>query len=317
MLETQITTREEWLALRRKNVGGSEVAALFGCQPAYAMSHYTLWQVKSGRIPEPEVNGDRPKWGLRLEEAIAAAAAEKLSPDQQLQYRRGGYLQHPTVAGFGCTPDFFILGEAGQPIAVLETKNADWLIHKRQWGAEPPMHILLQTQTQLACSGLDTVYVAALVGGNDLQIYPYERRPAIIAEIERRVAEFWRSIEEGREPPVDGSDSTADALKAIYPTDNGDDLPADFSADNELPDLCARYQRAKAAERQAKGEADEARNSILAKLGEHRAGRCVGWSFIAPFRKGSPDREITTDMVGQTIKGRAGSRVLSVKELQS
>ena len=311
--ETTFATREEWLALRRKNVGASEVAALFGAQPPYAMSHYALWQAKAGRIPEPDAGGERPRWGLLLEEAIMAGAAER---NGWKHYRRCGYVYHPTVAGMGCSPDFVLLdGPSGAPIAAVEAKNADWLIHRRQWGDEPPLHILLQAQHQMACTGLGICHVVALVGGNDLHCYPIERRPSIIAEIERRVAAFWQSIRDGKEPPVDGSESTAAAVAALYPHDDGDDEPADLSADNELPDLCANLLQAGALRRQYEAAEREAKSNILVKIGPHRAAVCNGFRLSAPETKATPARVITEADVGNVVKGRAGFRRLTVKEM--
>lgn len=311
MRELPFSSRDEWLTLRRGNIGASEVAALFGVRPPYAMSHYTLWQVKSGRLPEPDVSGERPAWGLRLEEAIMAAAAEKHGWGE---YRRCGYVQHPTVEGMGCSPDFVLLDAAGSPAELVETKNADWLVHKRQWGDEPPIHILLQAQAQMACTGLDVCHVEALVGGNDLRSYQIDRRPAIIAEIERRVAAFWQSVREGKEPPVDGSESTAGAIAALYPHDDGEDEPLDMSADNALPDLCANLMQATALRRQYEAAEREAKSNILAKLGTAKAALCNGYRLSAPEVRGVPDRVITADDVGQTVKGRASFRRLTVRE---
>lgn len=312
MRETPFTSRDEWLTMRRGNIGASEVAALFDAQPAYAMSSYTLWMVKSGRLPEPDVSSERPAWGLRLEDAIVAAAAEVHGWQH---YRRAGYVKHPTIEGLGCTPDFFLTTAGGAAIAIVETKNADWLAHKRQWGDEPPLHILLQVQAQLACTGLPAATIAALVGGNDLRCYPIERRPAIIAEIEMRVAAFWQSVRDGKEPPVDGSESTAKAIAARYPHDNGDDEPVDLSGDNELPELCSNLLQATALRRQYEAAEREAKSGILAKLGDHRAARCPGFWISAPATKAAPDRVIAAADVGTTIKGRAGFRRLSIKEM--
>lgn len=308
--ETTFATREEWLALRQRAVGASEVAALFGAQQPYAMSHYTLWQAKSGRIPAPDAAGNRPRWGLLLEEAIMAGAAESNGWEH---YRRCGYVYHPAVEGMGCSPDFLLLdGPAGTPIAAVEAKNADWIIHKRQWGEEPPLHILLQAQHQMACTGLSICHVVALVGGNDLRIYPIEHRPTVIAEIERRVAAFWDSIREGKEPPIDGSESTAAAVAALYPHDDGE--PLDMSSDNALPDLCANLLTASALRRQYEAAEREAKTNILAKLRTARAALCNGYRISAPEVRGTPDRVITAADVGKTIKGRAGYRRLEVKE---
>ena len=102
-----IRSQEHWHELRSRNVGASEVAALFGCQPDYAMSHYTLWHVKAGRMDPPEINGERPKWGLRLEKVIAEAWGER-NGVHDLLINRCPYISHPTVRGMGCTPDFLI-----------------------------------------------------------------------------------------------------------------------------------------------------------------------------------------------------------------
>lgn len=307
-----IADRKAWLESRRKNVGGSEVAALFGCQPAYAMSAWTLWQVKAGRLGEPDEPGERAAWGLRLEAAIADAAAGQ----EGWTIAKAGYCPHPDVAGMACSLDYLIVagepGRSGQ--GVLEIKNVDWLQERRRWGGEPPEHILLQLQHQLACAGLEWGAVAALVGGNRLEIYRYERRPRLIAEIEKRVADFWASIAEGREPPTDGSASTARGVARLWPHDDGEEQAADLSADNELPDLCDRYLQAAAARRADEALEREAKSGILAKLGGHKSAWCEGYAIRAPEVEATPDKTITAEMVGQTIKGRAGYRRLTVKE---
>lgn len=306
--------RARWHQLRAKHVGASESAVLFGVQPAYAMSPWTLWQAKSGRMAAPEVSGERPAWGLRLEEAIGAAVAEQ----EGWRLRRAGYWTHDAITGMGCSPDFVILGSTGQDSVVaglLDTKNVDWLIHRRQWGDEPPLHIIIQLQHQLACTGFTWGAIGALVGGNHLEVYRYERQPRVVAEIERRVAKFWTSIAAGREPPIDGSESTARAVAAIYAEAPDGEL-ADLSGDNELPELCGRYLAAAARRREAKAEERQAHSAIIAKLGAHRRGSCEGFSISATPVPAMPDRVITEDMVGQTIKGRAGYRRLAVKEAQ-
>ena len=89
----------EWHKLRAAHIGGSEVAALFDCQPGYALSRYALWMVKSDHAPAPPVDGVRPKWGLRLEATIAEAAQE----EGNWKISKGGYVSDPTTIGLGCT----------------------------------------------------------------------------------------------------------------------------------------------------------------------------------------------------------------------
>lgn len=304
--------REVWLDARRHSVGGSEIAALFNCQPAYALSHYALWMVKAGRVPEPEVTSERASWGLHLEDAIAAAAAERYG----LVIERGGWTPHAEVEGMAATTDYLVadgaaFGWPDEP-GVMEVKNADWLIHKRQWGDEPPLHVLLQLQHQLACTGRQWGVVVALIGGNRLaEPYAYAARPALIAEMERRVRDFWRSIRDGEPPEPDGSDSTLRALRELYPSDDRREQPLDLSGDNEAPGICAAYLEAAERRRAAERAEKAAKAQLLAKLGNARLGRCAGFLIEAPTVGGTPDRVAEA---GEVIKGRAGHRRLSVKE---
>ncbi len=302
--------REAWLEARRGVVGASEVAALFGCAPAYALSRYALWGVKAGRVAEPVVDGERPAWGLRLEAAIAGGAAEIYD----LSIEPGAWVRHPRVEGMAATTDFHVedgteLGHPGP--GVMEVKNADWLAHRRQWtDAEPPPHVLLQLQHQLACTGMGWGVVVALIGGNRLAPpYAYAARPGLIAEIERRVAAFWASIEAGTPPEPDGTAADLAALRDQFPCANRAP-PLDLD-DPAVPGLCAAFLDAGARRRAAAAEEDAAKARLLARLRDAGRARCGGYRIEAPAVAGVPDRAA---IAGEVIKGRCGYRRLSVRE---
>ena len=99
--------------------------------------------------------------------------------------------QYASLDGLGATLDRIIAapGPNDEGVAgpgVLELKNVDWIAHRAQWGTEPPAHILVQLQAQLAATGFGWGAVAALVGGNDLHIYRYTARPRLQADIGRK-----------------------------------------------------------------------------------------------------------------------------------
>lgn len=299
---------EDWHALRLRHVGASEVAILFGQQPDYAPGLFALWQVKAGRMPPPPVENERVRWGLLLEDAIAAAAAEREGWD----VRPG---QYASRTGLGATLDRIIAApgpnDAGcEGPGVLELKNTDWLVHRRQWGEEPPVHILLQLQAQLLATGFSWGAVAVLVGGNDLRIYRYRARPALHLEIARRVDAFWASVRAGQAPNADGSDATFRALQIAHPVE--DDEPADLTADAEADALAAEIAETRALMAEAKARHDAARNRLVQILGPHRWGLTAGWRVSqavipeVPARKAEP---------GEIIPGRKASRKLTVKEI--
>jgi len=297
---------DDWHALRLRNIGGSEVAALYGVQPAYALSLYALWHVKAGNAPQPPVDNERVRWGNRLEAPIAHGLAE----DQGWTITKGGYVTDPTTPGMACTLDFVVHDPAQPDPGALEIKNVDWLVHKRTWAdGEPPLPILLQLQHQLACTGYTWGAVGGLVGGNDAHLYRYEARPALIAGIRQRVTAFWQSIAEGREPPPDGSDAAAAVLRALYP-DVLDEV-SDLTTDNALPDICARLLAAAEARKVAEKAEAEAKNQLAAKLGGHNRALVQGYRVSVAV---TPEKPPAAPPEGYLIPGRKEVRRITVKE---
>lgn len=262
--------------------------------------------VKAGRAPPPEVDNARVRWGLRLEPFIAEAAAE----ENGWIISKGGYVSDATTPGLGCTLDYIVqepaqaeieLGFSG--LGALELKASDWLVHRRAWtDDEPPMHVLLQLQHQLAATGYSWGAVACLIGGNDLRTYRYAARPKLIAEIRARVTAFWQSIRDGKEPPVDGSDGARAVLRAIYPEPEDDAI--DLAGDNEWPTLCAELLDL--SERRRGLEKDEAARklAIEQKLAGHRRG--FGGGFAASVSIIPP---------AEFVMKRKESRRLNVREV--
>ena len=296
-----------WHAARSRVVGGSEIAALFGCQQPYQMALYELWHVKAGLVSPPEVEGERIEWGNDLEDAIAHVAARR----HGWEIKRGGHIPDPECPGLGCTRDYWIKSGAEFPgLGVLEIKNVDWLQHRSKWtDGEPPAHILLQLQVQLACTGCEWGYVGALIGGNKLEIYPFVARPKIIAEIRKRVAAFWHSIEVGAVPQIDGSDGAFRTLRELHPAPVDEEI--DLSADEEFAVACAELATATEQRKAAEKIEAAARARIIQALGDHKRGAAAGWRASLSVTPAKPDREA---LPGEIIKGRAETRRLTVKE---
>jgi predicted phage-related endonuclease len=304
-------TDAEWHAMRAGNVGSSEISALFGLPdselPNYALRLFALWHVKAGNAPPPEVDPVRTKWGLLLEAVIAEAAAEK----HGWEISKGGYFTDPTVEGLACTLDYVIDADPDETgPGVLEAKNVDWLIHRRSWrDAEPPIHVLLQLQHQLAATGYTWGAVAALVGGNDLRVYRYKARPKLIADIRHRVRQFWGSIELGLEPSTDGSSSASSVLSSLYPEPVDDAI--DMSFNNEWAESAQALFDAAATKRDVERQYHAARNRVAKLLGDHRRGYGNGWSVTCSIQPARPGREPEP---GELIGQKAEVRRYSVKE---
>lgn len=301
-----------WHDMRGRHVGSSEIAALFDLAPEdtpnYAKSRFALYHIKAGNAPPLFVDNPRIKWGVRLEAVIAEAAAE----ENKWSVQKGGYFSDVHCPGLGASLDYVIEYDATESgPGVLELKNVDWLIHKRSWGDEPPPHILLQLQHQLAATGYSWGAVCCLIGGNDLRVYRYKSRPTLIAEIRRRVTDFWRSIAEGREPPVDGSESASTVLKSMYPEVVDDAIEI---TSNEWAEACNEFHTAGERRRAADATYEEAKNRVIRLLNGHKRGYGMGWQVNTSITPANPGRE---PRPGELIGKRAEIRKYTCKEMET
>lgn len=300
----------EWHKLRARHIGGSEIAALFDLAPEdtpnYIRSKFALWHIKAGKAPPPVVDNPRVKWGLRLEVVIAEAAAE----ENKWSVQKGGYVSDILCPGLGCTLDYTIDYDPDEKgPGVLEIKNVDWLIHKRSWNDEPPPHILLQHQHQLAATGYSWGAVCCLIGGNDLRTYRYKARPKLIDDIRHKVTEFWRSVDANQAPSVDGSESASDVLRALYPDIVDDEI--EITSD-EWSHAAHGLANAAIARKSADSDYGLAKNRIAQLLDGHKRGYGNGWAVDTKIVPENPGRIAKP---GELIGVRRESRSYTAKEM--
>jgi putative phage-type endonuclease len=265
---------QAWHELRAKHIGGSEVAALFGEHPH--LTKFELWHRKAGHLLNPDLSdNERVFWGQTLEPAIAMGVS-KLHGWNIRKVRR--YLTHPTIDGFGGSLDYEVVAH-DRGAGVLEIKTADWLIVRDWQDGEPPLSYELQVQAYLAITGRSWGAMAVLVGGNDLRLFLYERRPKTIALIESAVAEFWQSIRDGKEPKPDFS-ADGDIIAKLYGAAI-EGKSVDLSGDNRLPELIADYRRGAAMEKDGGTIKDAAKAEILTKIADAAIVTCGEFKISA------------------------------------
>ncbi len=294
---------------RMRHVGGSEVSALFSCNPW--LSEFELFHRKRGTIATPEFNAIKPDgtpenerifWGVKLEAAIVEAAKE-----------RYGYVDREDKGplsngqGLGGHPDRRVTCPQRGPI-ILETKMVDWL-ERKKWGDEPPLHYLLQGNTYAGLDYVNGFDMLVLVGGNQLERMQYDFRPKLFAEAERRTREFWKAVADGREPKPDYS-RDGDALKEVYSEQGSETI--DLAGDNRAAIAAADYLTAAEEERQAKARKEAAQAELIDKLKDAAVGFMDGFTIKSTLVAGIPDRKAKADEI---IRGRKPYRRFSIKEL--
>lgn len=296
----------EWHEIRKRHVGGSEIAALFGLQSEYQMSEFTLHAVKSGRIPALDIEdgpGSRIWFGRRLEAPIA----HMLADIHGWKISKGGYAVDDQTEGMGCSVDYMIDEPGDEEVAlgfsgpgVLQIKNVDWLVHRRSWVAqEPPPSVLLQLQHEIACTGMQWGAVGCMIGGNETAVYRYARRPRLAETIRERVRRFWDDVRNGTWPTIDPSNSTSDAIRELFPT-RETPHPIDMTGHPDFEAICQQYAIAAGNRRASEAAVRMARSELEAILQGATAAVSDGWA-------------VNVAVIEETAT-RRGSRRISVTE---
>lgn len=233
LVSTHALSREDWLAVRRTGIGGSDAAAAVGLNPY--MSPLELWLDKTGRAeglarPDPADTTSPTYWGTLLEPIVAAAYTQQTGNRVR---KVNAVLRHPSISFMLANIDREIVGVPG--VQVLECKTAGEF-GARLWREGVPEYVQLQVQHQLAVTGKAAADVAVLLCGQALEVHRIVRDDDLIARLIELEARFWRFVESDTPPPADGSDSADRALRHLYPGHGG---TVDFTGDRRLSSVFA------------------------------------------------------------------------------
>ena len=278
-----MVNEDHWHDLRKRHVGGTESAALFGLSPY--ISAFELYHRKIGNIPEPDFSdNDRIFWGKFLEPSIAAGVADikgwKVA-------KVTDYMINDDCPGHGASLDYEIL-EAPRVKkdgpGILEIKTCDFLTFKSDWEDEaPPLQYELQLQTQMACSGFLWGTIAVLIGGNQLKTYDYEARPRTIAKIEEEVQNFWWRVK-NRVPPNPIFEVDYEVLSKLHDKAGGGWV--NLTGHEQAEAACRRYHAASQTGSEAEKLRKAARGELLTYIGNADTATCgefkITTSEVAP-----------------------------------
>jgi putative phage-type endonuclease len=268
---TQFPTREAWLAGRRAGIGSSDAAAILGL--SRFKSALGLYYDKIGMGEEHPRAAEAAAWGLALEGPIAGRYAEIT----------GRYLGSPPTYSVATSErysfaiaslDKFAVGMERrvehvvprEGVGVVEIKNVHYFMAD-MWSAEnnnePPLEYQIQVQHQLMVTGLQWGSIAALIGGSEFLWADIPRDEAVIAMLAEKELEFWCRVLEHEPPAADGSESSKEILKKLYPRDTGETIALGV----EGLELHERLVAAKAAIKSAEDEKGNAENRLKQLLG--------------------------------------------------
>lgn len=249
LVKTHDLSRDDWLAVRRTGIGGSDAAAAVGLNPY--MSTLELWLEKTGRAdglprPSPDDTTSPTYWGTLLEPIVAASYTKQTGNRVR---RINAVLRHPTIPWMLANLDREIVGVPD--VQILECKTAGEF-GARLWRDGVPEYVQIQVQHQLAVTGKAAAHVAVLLCGQALEVHRIERDDALIGRLIELEARFWRFVQTDTPPQADGSESADRALRHLYP---GNGETVDFSDDRRLSSVFADLVaiRAEIERREAQG----------------------------------------------------------------
>lgn len=226
---TKNMTREDWLAERRRSVGGSEIGAIMGLNKY--QSAVSVWANKLGIVPDAEPN-EAMIQGTDLEGYVA----ERFTRLTGKKVRRCNYiLRNDDYPHLHANVDRLVRGES----AGLECKTASALSVSKFKGGDFPTGYYAQCVAYMAVTELPVWYLAVVVLGKEFKVFKMVRdgqdtsKPdwcesvtviddAEFSAIKSAVADFWQHVVNETMPEIDGSKATSDTLTAMYP---GGDMP--------------------------------------------------------------------------------------------
>lgn len=255
----------QWLKDRRRGIGGSDAAALFGCHPW--MSPWMLYMDKTVGLPAKDYNA-----ALEVGHALEPLTRRLFSEDSGRIVRPSSHTYipegYPWMRG---NIDGDVERDDMPGPGVFEGKTTNPYA-RRDWETEgAPLYYLVQVHHYMVCTGRDWASIAVLVLGSKdpllWQDIELDREFAdMLIEVERR---FWHDHVLANEPPeVDSHGATTNILKKLHPDDSG--------AIIQLPDEAQQWaeKRLEAIEavKEAESERDMFSNRIKAAIGDATVG---------------------------------------------
>ena len=275
--------RDEWLALRRRDVTASVAGALLGVHP-YTTA-YQLWAEKSGRV-EPE-NDDNPvlRRGRLLEPVIFAMLQED-RPDWAIEYPLGNQYHRDRVARIGATPDAFAKRPDRFGRGIVQGKTVFESDFREKWLDQEtgevvlPLWIAVQAITEAKLTHSEWAAVALMIVGRgiDLKTVDVPMHEGVWSRVSQAIRDFWNLIATGGEPDPEWERDGRTVLD-VYANSLPDrrDLTDNASLDYQI----SLYVEARKQAAQLTATVEGLRPQILREIGSAEAAFTDRWSITA------------------------------------
>lgn len=289
-----MNAREQWLADRRKGIGGSDIGAILGLSPY--RTPMDVFLDKRGET-QPKGNEQAMYWGTVLEDVVAHEYQKRT--DRKIQ-RVNQMLAHPEHDFMLANIDrAIIVPEIAGNVRwkdgrlttdrILECKTANGFAAD-QWGDvgtdNVPDANLLQCQWYLGITRADVADLAVLIGGSDYRIYSIARDDGLIGDMIEAAAEFWKRVQEGIAPDPQ---SVAEAARKWPRHIAGKSLIVDVT----VAEACAELETIGQQKKQLEAREDELKTQVMSAFGDAEEITYMG-KKLATWKNQTANRVDTT-----------------------
>lgn len=275
-------SHEAWLDHRRNSIGGSDASAILGMN-SYS-SPYTVWAEKLGKLP-PKEDNEAMRLGRDLEDYVAKRFTEATGKKVR---RENNIITNPMYPFAHANVDRMVVGED----AGFEAKTTSILNLKKFKNGEYPDRFYVQCVHYLMVTGAKRWYLGVLILGEGFKWFVIERDEGEIAALARSEAEFWKYVESKTHPSTDGTQSTTDTIKTLYPESNEKVVDL-FTYEDSLRQYIALGQQID----QLKKLRDAMANKVKDFMGEAGKGESNNFkvSWTASVRSKFDDKKFAKD----------------------
>ena len=255
-------SHDEWLEHRSKTIGGSDASAILGMN-SYS-SPYSVWAEKLGKLP-PKEDNEAMRIGRDLEAYVAQRFTEKTGKKVR---RENNIIANPQYPFAHANVDRMVVGED----AGLECKTTSSLNITKFKNGEFPDNYYAQCVHYMMVTGCKRWYLGVLVLGRGFFDFTIERDEEEIAALAKSEADFWEYVKSSTPPAVDGTDSTTETIKTIFPTSNTETVNL-FGYEDSLRQYIALGKQIK----ELKALQDEMANKVKNFMNEAGKGESDGF----------------------------------------
>jgi putative phage-type endonuclease len=307
LAKTLDMSRSEWLQHRRKGIGGSDAAAIVGLDRY--RSAFDVYAEKVG-IKAEEPDNEAMRQGRDLEDYVAQRFMEATGKKVR---RRNAILQHPEHHWMLGNIDRWVVGEN----AGFEAKTTSVLNRAKFSQGEFPPNYYVQCVHYMAVTGAERWYLAVLVLNKAFHVFTIERDEAEVQALIAAEKDFWENHVLKQIPPTpDGSESTSELLKQMFPEAREREEAALFGYEDKIQQYLELDMQVKELTKQR----DALKQEIQLALADAEIGRARG--YIVEWKNQTRQALDTTrlkkeqaEIYANYLKPAQTVRVFKIKEV--